>query len=130
VSALRSFLEPGSRKIYAAASCREAFRLLSRDRFSVVICQDVLPDGSWQDLLSVIAPMLDPPSLIVLSNAADEHLWTDALNLGAFEMMVTPLQKSEVLRITGLACRQARSHLRAAPPTVPAPALQRAAGAN
>ena len=102
---VRTVLETESRKVYEARSIREAFRILARDRFTAVLCQDHLPDGSWQDLQGVAAVMSAPPSVIVLSDAVDEALWPEVLNLGAYDVLVTPLHAAEILRLTGLACQ-------------------------
>jgi DNA-binding response OmpR family regulator len=107
---IRTVLERDSRKVYEARSIREAFRTLARDRITAVLCQDHLPDGSWQDLQGVVAVMPSPPSVIVLSDAADEALWPEVLNLGAYDVLVTPLHAAEILRLTGLACQSYYQH--------------------
>ena len=38
-----------------------------------------------------------PPSLIVLSCRADEFLWAKVLNLGGFDVLMTPFEAEEVL---------------------------------
>jgi DNA-binding response OmpR family regulator len=102
---LHSVLSGDSRKIYEARTIREAFGTLARDRIAAIICQDHLPDGSWQDLQSAVATLPDPPNVLVLSDTMDEGLWPEVLNLGAYDVLVTPLDKAEVLRLTGLACQ-------------------------
>jgi DNA-binding NtrC family response regulator len=102
---LRSVLSGDSRKIYEARTIREAFGTLARDRIAAIICQDHLPDGSWQDLQSAVATLPEPPNVLVLSDTMDEGVWPEVLNLGAYDVLVTPLDKAEVLRLTGLACQ-------------------------
>jgi DNA-binding response OmpR family regulator len=102
---IRTVLSGESRKIYEARTVREAFGTLSRDRIAAIICQDHLPDGSWQDLQSAVATMPNPPNVLVLSDTVDEGLWPEVLNLGAYDVLVTPLDTGELLRLTGLACQ-------------------------
>jgi hypothetical protein len=40
-----------------------------------------------------------PPSLIVFSCLADEFLWAEVLNLGGFDVRMTPFEPEEVLRV-------------------------------
>jgi DNA-binding response OmpR family regulator len=42
--------------------------------------------------------------LIVTSRLADDRLWAEALNLGAYDVIAKPFEASEVVRIAGLAC--------------------------
>jgi len=45
----------------------------------------------------------DPPLVIVTSHLADERLWAEALNLGAYDVLAKPFDAIEVGRILGLA---------------------------
>ncbi|MGC8791861.1 MAG: response regulator [Bryobacteraceae bacterium] len=101
---LAPLLDRCGRKMYTARSYREAVAVLCRDRFSVVLCERDLPDGKWKDLLSQIAPLADPPCLIVISHAADEYLWAEVLNLGGYDVLAKPFDPQEVLRVVTLAC--------------------------
>ena len=70
----------------------------------VVICQHSLPDGDWKHLLTQLDKMAVKPSLIVCSRLADERLWAEVLNLGAFDLLLgAPFEPEEVLRVTASA---------------------------
>lgn len=70
----------------------------------VVICQHSLPDGDWKHLLTQMDTMAVQPSLIVCSRLADERLWAEVLNLGAFDLLLgAPFEPEEVLRVTASA---------------------------
>jgi FixJ family two-component response regulator len=71
----------------------------------VVICESSLPDGNWKDVLGQVAPMADAPRLIVTSFHADDRLWAEVLNMGGFDVLLKPLDESEVLRVVDLAWR-------------------------
>ena len=69
----------------------------------VVVCErDSLP-GSWQDLLARTALLPEPPSIIVASRLADDHLWAEALNLGAYDVLAKPFDPVELTRSLMLA---------------------------
>jgi hypothetical protein len=40
-----------------------------------------------------------PPNFIVFSCLADEFLWAEVLNLGGFDVLMTPFEPEEVLRV-------------------------------
>ena len=70
----------------------------------VVICQHSLPDGDWKHLLTQMDKMAVQPSLIVCSRLADERLWAEVLNHGAFDLLLgAPFEPEEVLRVTASA---------------------------
>jgi DNA-binding response OmpR family regulator len=67
----------------------------------VVICEHSLPDGDWKLLLADLDKVALRPNLIVSSRLADERLWAEVLNLGAFDLLLgAPFEPEEVLRVT------------------------------
>jgi len=44
-----------------------------------------------------------PPMLIVASRTADEYLWAEALNLGAYDVLSKPYRAAEVVRVLSMA---------------------------
>jgi response regulator RpfG family c-di-GMP phosphodiesterase len=75
-----------------------ALALVRQLEVSVVLCERDLLPGTYIDLLEQIKAMPNPPSLIVASRLADERLWAEALNLGAWDVLATPLDRNEVVR--------------------------------
>jgi DNA-binding response OmpR family regulator len=69
---------------------------LQRNVFPVVLCDARLPDGDWKDLLRVANELNEPPRVIVTSRLADDSLWAEALNLGAFDVLPSPFNPQEV----------------------------------
>jgi DNA-binding response OmpR family regulator len=90
-------------KLYIARTYREALSELSRIRVPVVLCECQLPDGNWKDVLSGLAPMLEPTRLIVFSRNADDRLWAEVLNLGASDLLTTPFHEPELVFAIGSA---------------------------
>jgi DNA-binding response OmpR family regulator len=75
-----------------------ALALLRQYDISVIVCERDLRPGTWQDVLEGIRDLPHPPSLIVTSHLADERLWAEALNLGAWDVLAKPFDRTEVLR--------------------------------
>lgn len=80
-----------------------ALALLKQHCVPVVLCERDLPSGTWLDLLKHLRNEIDPPMLIVTSRLADDCLWAEALNLGAFDVLARPFDRTEVTRSVMLA---------------------------
>jgi len=82
---------------------KESLDFLRDNVTPVVICESELPDGSWRDVLSQFGRMRCPPFLVVTSRLADDRLWSEALNLGAYNVLAKPLNMTEVFHVISLA---------------------------
>ena len=69
----------------------------------VVLCDEAGRAESWKEMLEQLVRLPKPPCLIVTSRVADEYLWAEALNLGAWDVLVKPFDRAEVERIVSLA---------------------------
>ena len=100
--------------IRAVSTVQEALVELRDCRFSVVLSERDLIPGTWKDVLLELQPMPDPPMLIVTSRLADEHLWAEALNLGAHDVLAKPFDQKEVIHVLNSArlWERSRSGLR------------------
>jgi len=99
--------------VSATSTIASALSVLRETPFPIVICDcDIVP-GSWQEMLHYTSLLPDPPLLIVTSRLADERLWAEALNLGAWDVLAKPFDTDEVIRIVGVAWRhwQDRQHV-------------------
>src|SRR5258708_1703459 len=74
-------------------------KLRTRNSFPVVLCERDLSPDSWREMLEYLRDMNDPPLLVVTSHLADERLWAEALNLGAYDVLAKPFDAVEVTRI-------------------------------
>jgi DNA-binding NtrC family response regulator len=70
---------------------------------AVVICESQLPDGDWKLLLDGVSRVPSPPLMIVASTHADDALWAEVLNMGAYDVLSKPFDRTEVTRIISLA---------------------------
>jgi len=87
--------------LLASATPESAVTVLREKRgaiIPIVVCECDLSPCSWKKLLEVLTLLPDPPCLIVTSRLADERLWAEALNLGAYDVLAKPFDKAEVIR--------------------------------
>lgn len=78
---------------------------LAQEEIPIVISECNLSSGSWQTILQIISLIPEPPLLIVASRLADERLWAEALNLGAWDVLAKPFDADEVIRVVASAWR-------------------------
>jgi len=86
-------------KLLNAGRVSTALAFLQEHEVSVVLCERDLMPGTWIDMLENMRHQPHPPSLIVTSRLADDRLWSEALNLGAWDVLAKPFDRSEVFRI-------------------------------
>jgi DNA-binding response OmpR family regulator len=94
---------------YWTSSVAEATDWLRRRNARVVICDEQLSDGHWQDLWEILRWTPVPPVFIVSAYWADERLWAEVLNMGAFDVLAKPFRGSEVVRVLDQASRASGS---------------------
>jgi two-component system, NtrC family, response regulator PilR len=87
-----------------AGSLQQARTKLQRETYEVVLTEAALPDGNWLDALEMARASANEPRVIVTDPKADARLWAEALNLGAYDLLVQPFYPSEVRRILSNAC--------------------------
>jgi DNA-binding NtrC family response regulator len=85
-------------ELHQADCLASAHAILSRREISVVICERDLSPGTWIDLLKEAELLPNAPSLIVTSRLADDRLWAEALNLGAYDVLAKPFERMELVR--------------------------------
>ena len=102
-SSLEAIIGPSRWRLLKADKLPTALDLLGRHDVSVVLCERDLMPGTWIDILKHIQPTPHPPYLIVTSKFADERLWAEALNLGAWDVLAKPFDRSEVIRTVKVA---------------------------
>jgi FixJ family two-component response regulator len=61
--------------------------------------------GTWKDLLAQVNHGPNAPAVIVSSRLADDRLWAEALNLGAWDVLARPFVRSEVFQAVSAAWR-------------------------
>jgi DNA-binding response OmpR family regulator len=90
-------------KLDACPTLASALTALRKVKVPVVVCESDLQPGTWKEVLKELRTLPDPPFLIVTSRLADERLWAEALNLGAYDVLAKPFDRMEVTRIVSMA---------------------------
>ncbi len=109
---LESILAVKGYTVRRAASVDVLPSALSQERVGVVVCESRLPDGrSWRDALVQLREVDDCARLIVADRLADEVLWSEILNLGAYDLLAEPFDPTEVARVVELAWESWRGRL-------------------
>ena len=90
-------------KLNACPNLASALQALRKLKVPVVLCESDLQPGTWKEVLEELRTLPDPPFLIVTSRLADDRLWAEALNLGAYDVLAKPFDGTEVTRIVSMA---------------------------
>ncbi len=106
---LKTILGGSEWTVFEARDLPSALALLPHREIAVVVCEQFLQPGAWIDVLERLNALPAPPSLIVTSRCADERLWAEALNLGAWDVLAKPFRRSETLRVVRSGCERWRS---------------------
>ena len=104
-ASLRDILRTSSLNLKSHTGVESALRYLTENRIPLVFCASDFRTGPWQEMLERISALPDPPYLIVTSRLADDRLWAEALNLGAWDVLSKPFDHGEVKRIVNSAWR-------------------------
>ncbi|HUI42185.1 MAG TPA: hypothetical protein VL523_09460 [Terriglobia bacterium] len=104
---LRGVLQVHGVVTRCAHTCLEVQAALSRRTApDVVFTGENLPDGTWREVMSMARAVL-PPAEVVLAldqegpflDSEGIRVYLDAMDLGAFDLIVFPLAASEVAQI-------------------------------
>jgi DNA-binding NtrC family response regulator len=88
----------GSSLVIVYASClKDASNKLETGSFQVILCEADLDDGNWMDALRLARR--SGAELIVTHPWADASFWAEAINLGAYDLLAQPFQRTEVRRV-------------------------------
>ncbi len=90
------------RKTHSLAS---ALAVVRAQETPVVLCETDLLPGTWRDLLEQVTRAPNAPAVIVSSRLADDRLWAEALDLGAWDVLARPFVRSEVFQAVSAAWR-------------------------
>lgn len=87
------------------SSVETAVSVLEHDEIAILLCDSDSKSDLWRELLLKCENLKHPPCLIVTSREADERLWAEALNLGAYDVLAKPFDVTEVTRTLSRAVR-------------------------
>jgi DNA-binding NtrC family response regulator len=112
---LARMLEPVSMVLDYAVSLKQARIRIRKQEYHILLTEAALPDGNWLDALDLARKWGENLEVIVTDPQADARLWSEILNLGAYDLIAQPFYAPEVQRILHNAC--SRSSLERAPAT-------------
>lgn len=107
---LHALLREEAWTLHSASSLAMASSVLRKMLVTLVITAAELPVGTWKDVLVVARSLANHPKVIVTSSYADDRLWAEALNLGAYDVLEKPFNKAEVIRVLTAACVPSRAN--------------------
>jgi len=111
---LQDIFQGAGWQLFEADERRQALKSLLQNAIQVVIAERDLPMWNWREVLDDIRLLASPPQLIVAARHADERLWAEALNIGAYDVLDQPFDRSEVERVVDGARRHFECHGRPA----------------
>jgi FixJ family two-component response regulator len=93
--------------IHRVPDCLRFLMRMFAVRPEVVICEQVLPDGTWKDILGVTETLYSPPSVVVVSRLADDDLWAEVLTEGGYDSLAKPLDPEELRHVVEMGAAHA-----------------------
>jgi len=70
----------------------------------VVVCSQELPDATWKEVLTAVRRFPIPPKVLVYCDRANTSFLMEVLNAGGYDVVLTPFDRDEILRLIALAC--------------------------
>ena len=98
----------GRAKLEFCFSREAALSLARTSQVRIVLCDD---DVDWRQILESLRSLPAPPDLIVTSRRADDRLWCEALNLGAYDVLAQPFDSTEVVRVLTMAWHRSEARM-------------------
>ncbi|MGA2114025.1 MAG: response regulator [Bryobacteraceae bacterium] len=95
---LQAIVSHSTWMLLTARDLESTVTMLRHHEIAVVVCERNLSPGRWIDVLDHIDALPRSPSLIVTSETADDRLWAEVLNLGAWGVLAKPFDRTEVIR--------------------------------
>src|SRR6516162_870737 len=117
---VESAIERWSLEVGWCATLQEARRSLRRGTHSLILCEAKLPDGTYQDVMRLLAHKLGRVRVIVMSESDLEECYSEAIEMGVFDVIATPCRRTDVQWIIMHAVQDHAQRQ----PTAEAPALE------
>lgn len=106
--ALRDILRREGRGAICAATVGEGKELLASQEIGLVFCERALTDGGYRDVLAMTHTLNRNVPVVVTSRLADWNEYLEALNDGAFDLILSPSQSADVVRVLNQVHREDR----------------------
>ena len=103
---LRDLLNREGCNAICASTVGECEELLTRQNIGLVFCDRGLTDGTYRDVLAITRSLGRNVRLVVTSRLADWKEYLEALEDGAFDLIASPSQASDTVRVIRQAQRE------------------------
>ena len=110
-AALRRMFEHSRWTLLEAETVAEAAATLGQSFSVVLLCEPVLPDGTWTELLDLTRDLPLPPPLIVTARQADDDFWMQVLNRGGYNVLGKPFSEKELFEMISVAWRHRKDRV-------------------
>jgi DNA-binding NtrC family response regulator len=115
--ALNEILRKEGHETICASRLSECQEALQTQNVFLIFCDRRLSDGNYRDVLSATRTARQPARVIVTSRLADWDEYLDALHNGAFDLIASPCQPTDVLWAIVQARREDQLHAGFVAPT-------------
>ena len=96
-------------EVLAVSTCAEARRLFQTSpSVELVLTEVSLHDGNWSDVLRYLVDNGIEASVVVSSRRPDEHLFSEVIWRGGYDVLVEPYERTDVRRTLEGALRAAQ----------------------
>jgi DNA-binding NtrC family response regulator len=89
-------LEGMSVGVFSCSTWSQAMEVISSRRIELVFCDENLSDGNFRELLRASQDWIGRPHIVVIVDPSEWTEYTDAFQLGAFEVISSPLHPTDV----------------------------------
>ncbi|PWT98222.1 MAG: hypothetical protein C5B51_29770 [Terriglobia bacterium] len=96
-------------KLHFSSTVDRARAFLKSRGVPVLICDAAVPEN-WRTFFQYAQTLHPTPMFIVSSRLADERLWCEVLNIGAYDVLSTPFERREVAHVIRCAWDSAQHH--------------------
>lgn len=104
--ALRNVLSTAGVRVRVARTCAEARAILESSSTPAALFSDAtLPDGTWADILDLVAAGSRQVPVIVVSRVVDIGLYINVLEKGASDFIVPPFYHQDISHVLKCAVR-------------------------
>ena len=108
LESLKTDLKNLSVKTWSARSLDEAAKLLDQTHPELVFTDTQFADGTWSEVVSLAERAGAPANVIVVGSHVDIKVYISAMESGAFDFIVPPLEPESLAHVVGVAIDNVR----------------------
>lgn len=94
--------------VTCASRVKECLETLANRRVRMIFCDFRLADGTYRDVLQFVRPLEPKIPVVVMSRLADWDEYLDVLRQGAFDLIASPSEPTDLLLVVSRTLRDER----------------------